>query len=74
MNISKRTIVQMLNILDNQLVHAKAYDNAKSKAAECQLAYYDGMKTAVEFMLTEGYFSHSFIDIDKDGKHFLVNR
>lgn len=74
MTISKRTVTQMLKVLDNQLIHARAFDNANSKAAERQLAYYDGMRTAVEFMLTEGYFSHSFIDIDKDGKHFLVDR
>ena len=58
-----------LHVLDQQLAHtiSRRHDHA-------QAAYYDGMKTMFNILLSNGYVKNIFVTYDDNGKHYIVNR
>lgn len=68
--MDKSTLVYALQVLDVQADHnRKTPENAPEK--RIQSAYYDGMRTMLELILSEGYSENVYI-VRESGKHTVL--
>lgn len=65
--MKEATLKYLLRVLDSQKAHAVARPED-----QIQAAYYLGMREAVNAAYSEAYTQGGFIDVDKNGKHFIT--
>jgi len=65
--VKETTLKCLLRVLDSQKAHAAARPEDPIQAA-----YYLGIRMAINAAYSETYTQGGFIDIDKNGKHFIT--
>ena len=67
MHIDEQTVIFAMLLLNEN--YEQIWKKKVGKQRDTQLAYYTGMKTMMEIMLSNVYKLEIHIDVDGDGKH-----
>ena len=69
MHIDEQTVIFAMLLLNEN--YEQIWKKKVGKQRDTQLAYYTGMKTMMEIMLSNVYKLEIHIDVDSDGKHSI---